>query len=31
MVNHKRVQRIWWEEGLKSDPKSNTEEPDRLL
>ncbi len=31
MVNRKRVQRIWREAGLKSDPHSNTEEPDRLL
>ncbi len=31
IVNRKRVQRIGREEGLKSDPQSNKEEPDRLL
>ncbi len=31
MVNRKRVQRIWREEGLKSAPQSHKEEPNRLL
>ncbi len=31
IVNRKRVQSIWREEGLNSDPENNQEEPDRLL